>query len=96
MYRICILRHKLKMIWFSINKAEGNIQKDYDNTDEKSDEESKSEAMSEGAVERKQKEILALRETAKNYTETLETYIEKLINDKKEEDKKKQELMKPI
>lgn len=53
MYRICILRHKLKMIWFSINKAEGNIQKDYDNTDEKSDEESKSEAMSEGAVERK-------------------------------------------
>ena len=52
MYRICIMRHKLKMIWFSINKAEGNIQKE-DNIDEKSDEESKSEAMSEGAVLRK-------------------------------------------
>ena len=49
MYRICILRHKLKMIWFSINKAEGNIQKDPENTEEKSDEESKSEAMSERA-----------------------------------------------
>ena len=44
MYRICILRHKLKMIWFSINKAEGNIRKDNENTDE----ESKTEEMSEG------------------------------------------------
>ena len=38
-YQITIMRHKLKMLWFSIKKAEGNIKKT--ETEDNLDEESK-------------------------------------------------------
>lgn len=47
MYQICIMRYKLKMLWFSINKAEVKTRKDID-TDDNLDEESKTTELSQG------------------------------------------------
>ena len=83
MYRITIMRHKIKMIWLSINKLEGNVRKDEEHTDSNADEESKTEELSQGQIENKAQKIAEMRELANERENALETFIKKITNDSK-------------
>ena len=82
--KIFLLRHKVKMIWFSINCFEGD---DVENSEFLKGDEN-DEARREAQLQRK----IKLRELAKQRTETLDLFIEKLTTDAKQ----KEFLMAPV